>query len=261
MNDRKIRLYLNMAQCGGTLFSKCIGCMEGVMLLSEIHPLGSGTYNPITQASRWYELFSEADKQALAAQGEELSYLDAIDAIYPLAAARGKTLVLRDWSHLDFNGIPFSDDPPGYSTHLELLRTKFDVVAAATVRHPVAQWLSLARRLKQNCDVPLGPFLSGYRKFAELAAEVGFVRYEALVDNPDRTLEKLCGNLDIPFDRTYDERWAANGHVTGDSSVEREIRNDNPLPGYPASVILEFEKSPDYRPALSLLGYKPAMAA
>lgn len=260
MNDRKIRLYLNMARCGGTLFSKCIGCMDGVMLLSEIHPLGTGVYNPITQASRWYDLFTEADKQALAARGEEVSYLEAIEAIYPLAEARGKTLVLRDWSHLDFNGIPFSEDPPGYSTHLELLKTKFDVVAAATVRHPVPQWLSLVRHLENYCDVPLAPFLSGYRKFAELAAEVGFVRYENLVGDPDRALEELCGNLEIPFDRSYDERWATNRHVTGDNSVEREIRNDTPLPSYPASVILEFEKSPDYRPALSLLGYKPAMA-
>jgi hypothetical protein len=129
------------------------------------------------------------------------------------------------------------------------------------VRHPVAQWLSLATHLKKYCNVPLASFLSGYLKFAELAAEVGFVPYGDLVDNPDRTLEKLCGNLEIQFDRTYDERWAAYRHVTGDNSVECEIRSGNPLPSYPASVILDFERSPDYRPALGLLGYKPAIAA
>jgi hypothetical protein len=57
MGNPNIRLYLNLARSGGTPFSKCIGCMEGAMLLSEIHTLGSGTYNPITQVSRWYELF------------------------------------------------------------------------------------------------------------------------------------------------------------------------------------------------------------
>ncbi len=261
MSERKIRLYLNLAQCGGTLFSKCIGSMDGVLLLSEIHPLGSQTYNPITQASRWYDLFSDDDKESLRSKGNEITYLDAIEAIYPLVGARGQTLVIRDWSHLDFNGMPFTEEPPGRSTHLEILQSRFDVVAAATVRHPVPQWLSLVKHLKGICEVPLGAYLSGYRKFAQLAAEVGFVRYEDLLDRPDKTLEALCGKLQIPFDLTYDERWASNRKVTGDNSVEREIRNRNPLPTFPGATILEFEKSPDYRPALSLLGYKPAQAA
>lgn len=178
-----------------------------------------------------------------------------------MAEARGQTLLLRDWSHLDFTGVPYLDDPPHYSTHLETLESKFEVVAAATVRHPVPQWLSLVKFLKNKGDVPLGPFLAGYRKFAELAARVGFVRYEDLLDHPDRTLETLCRGLEIPFDLTYDERWATNRHVTGDNSVEREIRNRDPLPSYPAVTILEFEKNPDYRAALRLLGYKPAQAA
>jgi len=69
MSERKIRLYLNMARSGGTLFSKCVGCMDGVMLLSEIHPLGTALFNPVTQASRWYDLFSEEDRTALLEKG------------------------------------------------------------------------------------------------------------------------------------------------------------------------------------------------
>jgi hypothetical protein len=267
MSKPKIRLYLNLARSGGTLFSKCIGCMDGVMLLSETHPLGGATYNPISQASRWYNLFSDADKQALAAQGDEISYLDAIDAIYPLVEARGQTLLIRDWSHLDFTGVPFRDDLPGYSTHLEQLQSRYDVIAAATVRHPVPLWLSLVHHFKERCDVPLNDFLAGYRKFAELALETGFVRFETMLKNPEPTLKKLCSILEIPFDESYRERWASNRFVTGDSGVkgdnamEDEIRQSAEEPIYPSSVILDFERSPDYRPALSLLGYKPAKSA
>lgn len=39
------------------------------MLLSEIHPLGTALFNPVTQASRWYDLFSEEDRKALLEKG------------------------------------------------------------------------------------------------------------------------------------------------------------------------------------------------
>lgn len=43
----KIRIFHNLGRSGGTLICKCLGCMEHIVLLSEIHPLGTNYYNPL----------------------------------------------------------------------------------------------------------------------------------------------------------------------------------------------------------------------
>ena len=57
---------------------------------------------------------------------------------------------------------------------------------------------------------------SGYRLFAELAAEAGFVTYEAVTAAPDEHCARLCGLLDVAFDPGYAERWAGWKKITGD---------------------------------------------
>ncbi len=42
-----VRLVHHLARSGGTLISRCLGCMSGVLLLSEIHPLGTRHFNPL----------------------------------------------------------------------------------------------------------------------------------------------------------------------------------------------------------------------
>ena len=64
-----LRLLHHMARSGGTLISKCLGCMSGVLLLSEIHPLGTNHFNPLVQAQRWYGLLSSQDLIELKARG------------------------------------------------------------------------------------------------------------------------------------------------------------------------------------------------
>ncbi len=45
-----IRVLHQLARTGGTIISKCLGAMAGVVLLSEINPRGVETYNPLAQA-------------------------------------------------------------------------------------------------------------------------------------------------------------------------------------------------------------------
>jgi hypothetical protein len=37
MEKRKLRMIHNMARSGSTLMYKCVGCMDGVVLLGELH--------------------------------------------------------------------------------------------------------------------------------------------------------------------------------------------------------------------------------
>src|SRR5512145_1245226 len=73
-----LRLLHHMARSGGTLISKCLGCMSGVVLLSEIHPLGTNHFNPLLQAQRWYGLLSTQDLIDLKGRGR-IGFADAIE--------------------------------------------------------------------------------------------------------------------------------------------------------------------------------------
>jgi hypothetical protein len=114
--------------------------MEGVSLLSEINPLGMEHYNPLKQASDWYE-FVTPDEVRTIAVGKTDDLLTAMELIQHRAQDRGMTLVVRDWAHLDWIGFPFVD-PPLQLTWQTVFDDPSSVRTCATVRHPVDQYLA-----------------------------------------------------------------------------------------------------------------------
>lgn len=253
----KIRLLHHMARSGGTLISKCLGCMDGVMLLSEIHPSGTRWFNPIGQAQQWYEAFTADEIEAFRRQGQ-IDFADAITQIAWRAGERRQTLVLRDWSHLDFTGVPFVRKPAHRLMLAEALRPHCDLVQACTVRHPIDQWLSLSRLQIMQGRLFLEPFLEGYRRFAEVALEIGFVRYEDVTDRADAALADLCLRLEFDFDPTFGERWATYDKITGDTSGSRGGQQIRAVPRREVApeVLAAVAGNDDYRAALELLGYE-----
>src|SRR5512132_3587664 len=172
-----LRLVHHMARSGGTLISKCLGCMSGVVLLSEIHPLGTNQFNPLVQAQRWYGLLSSQDLHDLKSRGR-IGFVDAIELIRRRADDCGQRLVIRDWSHLDFTGVPFIAKPAHRLLTAEALARRFELLQVCTVRHPLDQWLSLSQLAVVQGRLTLEGFLAGYRRFAEVASGIGFHRYE-----------------------------------------------------------------------------------
>lgn len=153
-----------MARAGGTLVSRCLGCMNGVALLSEIHPAGVRYFNPLNQAHHWFQLLTPWDLEHIA-QGSGLSFSDAIGLINQRCREQGKHLVLRDWGHLDFTAVPFLDTPSYRLTLADVLAGEFSVVHTAVVRHPADQKLSaLCERLKIPFDSTYKARWSSYDK-------------------------------------------------------------------------------------------------
>src|SRR5918996_211348 len=64
-----LRLLHQMARSGGTVISRCLACMSGVALLSEVHARATGFVDPLAQAQAWFAPFGRAEWEALCARG------------------------------------------------------------------------------------------------------------------------------------------------------------------------------------------------
>ena len=254
MNRPPIRILSNLARAGGTLVSRCLGAMDNIVLLSEIHPLGTQLFNPLEQAHDWYKLIQSEET------GRQYNFIDTIQLVEQRCRTSGKTLVIRDWAHLDFIGVPFLKRPSYRKQLNKALAGAFDVRQYALVRHPADQWLSTARLKVMEGHLDLEAFLAGYRRFAEQATASGFMRYEDFTREPVTQIEQLCQQLQLDFDAGFINKWSANSHVTGDiSGMSRGSRFAKICPLQRRSIDktlqATLQKNPDYCQALELLGY------
>jgi hypothetical protein len=250
-----------MARSGGTLISKCIGCMDNIALLSEIHPFtATGQFNPLLQANNWLGVDVATELQNRS-EGQDVNWLEAIELIHHSVTARGSQLVVRDWTHLDYTGVPWVE--PSYQlTTAQVLATRFEIHQAFTVRHPIEQWNSLIKLGVIEGKLDVATFMKGYRAFAEQSAQAGFVRYEDFTADPEDSMQQLCAALAINYDPGFISKWSSFTKVTGDVSAEgpgraTTARQITPLiRREPDTQLLEtFRQCPDFAPSLELLGY------
>jgi protein O-GlcNAc transferase len=252
----RIRILHQLARSGGTVICRCLASMENIVLLSEIHPLGGRMFNPLQQAMEWYGLLDAAEFES--AVRERWSFTAAVALIAQRCAEQDKYLVLRDWSHLDYIGIPFTQ--ARYRPELyENLQHEFDVIRYASVRHPLDQWLSLTKNPLFAQRLGPGKYLKGVRRFAEMASTTGFLHYEDFAADSDSALIKLCAALQLPFDQSYQARWASYSNITGDVLEGRSDANEiKPLPRQSASSdwLHSLSRHSDYQRILDLLAYE-----
>jgi hypothetical protein len=250
-----IRILHQLARSGGTVICRCLASMDDIVLLSEIHPRGSHMFNPLQQAMEWYGLLPATELEALVR--EKISFVDAIALIAGRCAEQGKVLVLRDWSHLDYIGIPFVQ--ASYRPMLaEVLERDFELVRFGTVRHPLDQWLSLTKNPLFAERLAAGKYLKAVRRFAEMVASCGFLQYEKFTADPDSSLHQICKSLQIPYDAGYRDRWASYTNITGDVLPGRSESSEiKVLPRQNTDPKLQndFSGRADYQRVLQLLNY------
>lgn len=232
--------------------------MRGVVLLSEVHPDTMKFIDPVAQARDWHQLVSAAEAKAWKSRGG-VDFKQLMTLVAFRAQQQKKTLLLRDWSHIDYHGIPYTK-PTMQPRIVEALAEQFEIVRTATVRHPIDTYLSLMNlAIMHNRPLPVRQYLDGCERFAEEAASIGFIRYEDFTNRPEDTLRTICERLDMPFDATYAERWAANDHVTGDTTGTRGGKSEiRPLERRRADdkIIEAFRAIDSYRRIKVLLGYE-----
>ncbi len=253
----RVAIISHLASSGGTAITKCIACMEGVTLLGEIHPTASVAlpqFNPLYQYRRWYGLSDplKAELDSLG-NGGETTVADILECLAIDAARRGTTLVLRDWSHVDYvagGGLP----PRGRPSLLAVLAPRMETRLLVSMRHPLDIWLSMISSRFAKPD-GLAFVMAGIRHFADYAVQNGVMTYEAFIADPDAWLTAATARLDVPFDPSWQKRWASYRNVTGDSG--RRSGEIAPRPRRPVSeeMLALVNANADYRHACDLLGY------
>jgi predicted O-linked N-acetylglucosamine transferase (SPINDLY family) len=255
-----IRVFHNMARSGGTLVCKCIGSINETVLLSEIHPKGHKHFNPIQQARQWHDLLHPVDLDLLNRK-KNVKFAQAIKLIYSRASEISQKLVIRDWAHLDFIGVPFLEKPEYKMGLLDELRPHFDFKQIALVRHPVDQWLSLSKLQVMKNHLDIDHYLKGYLEFTKQAAEIGYIRYEDFTADPLWQMKILCEKLQLDFDQDFINKWYDYEKITGDTGKQSrgsKLRQIKSLPRQPVpSELLEkFRANEDYWQALKILNYQ-----
>jgi len=195
MNE--IAILYSLARSGGTLISKCLGCIPGNILLSEINPRWA-YFNPLDQAKDWFRVIHERDILALKDSGN-YNYPGAIKLISDRCSEKCLNLVIRDWTHVDFIPGNYPVSPVYKLSRLEIMQKGYEVRHIALTRHPVDTFLSLARLSDYRVKIRIVQYLYGARAYAEAAASVGFVRFEDLCLDPDAALENICNTLHQRF--------------------------------------------------------------
>ncbi|MDF1809496.1 MAG: hypothetical protein P1U42_07360 [Phycisphaerales bacterium] len=261
-NRRKptIRVIRNLARSGGTLIGKCLGCMDHVTMISEFHPSDLNTTQPMKQAHEWFGLVDNKDIQRWKVRPP--TAFQFVSICETRANARGDSLLIRDWSHLDYIGVPFTKPQFGFAL-ADILDGAYELKTATTVRHPIDQYLSLLQIPFVSSKLSFDCYIHGCFKFAQFANEHGFYRYEDFTSNPDSVLQSLCEDLDLEYDGSYKQKWFSYTKITGDTqqaigrgATKKTIESFDRKP-IADDVIAKFRANSEYQQACELLGYAP----
>ena len=255
-----LRLIYSLSRSGCTLISKCLGSMNNHYVLSEIHPKTTSIFNPVYQGFQWYHLFNQEEIDDL--KDRRLSYIEAIQRLEQKSTKKGGSLIIRDWSHIDFIGVPFFKKATCQFTQSQILKNHFKLIEVAVVRHPIDVWLSLSTLSIMKESIRKGlftinSFLTSYLAFAKEASKVEFIRYEDFTRDPSKVLQNVCRTLALMYDDNYKNRWYLNSKVTGDVVSTRGSNKIVTLKrrNIDRNTLYGFENSETYLEALRILNY------
>lgn len=240
----EVRLIHHLPCSGGTIITRCLDALEQTAIISEVHPeMGMRRrVHPLKQLQAAYGLIDQSDL--------DHAFVEEIRLAAQRCVERGFFLIVRDHAAADFLAERFEH----LRTHT-VLADHFDLIPVFTVRHPIDTWLGM--RAQGWIEMPIAQYAQRFLRFARLACETGYERYEDFVRRPEVVVEALCRRLRLPFEEDFMSRLESAGkHLTGASGrqLTTTIGPRQRRPMDPADIAA-FESCPEYLEALDLLGY------
>lgn len=259
-SEREVSVYYCFARSGGTLINRCLGCIPGNLVLSEVNPMGS-IATVESQARDWLRLVPahEYERFITMPYGEKILFLAAA------AAASGNRLIIRDWPTLNFlGGIHWQHFFPSgvleqdfYLEHYGLLRH-----SAVISRRSAAVYESLTRSFAHLKDLSIDEFGSAYLAYARAVASFPVIHFEEFCETPVSEIRKLCAALHCVSSEDFVSGFSHFVNCTGDNNLAAISRGGNserilPLPDSPEAPAWNVaEKDERCQEADRLLGYR-----
>jgi hypothetical protein len=206
--------------CGGTLLARMFGALPGFVVLSETNPrsanLFGGHLNPLSQLRQWRPELTER----LSAWNEsEIGYPwrfgQMLDILDQTATEKGLRLLIRDYTYIDFIGVPYVWPVPCDCSLDLAFDGRFAMTELFLVRRPPDQLASLRIHPPFANLITAQWLLDGYRAFLAAKPGIPIYRYEDLMAAPQVTFRRMCETLQVPFNVRGLTDFQSVKHVTG----------------------------------------------
>ncbi|BAK67566.1 hypothetical protein SLG_28910 [Sphingobium sp. SYK-6] len=247
----------HLACTGGSLISKVVAALPGVVLLSEIDPLST------MELAREKPRFAPTDvilalKQAARPVPERIvvnTFLASIGTMNASLGTLGHRLVIRDHAHSHFYTMVEPDSRPTLRELLLPMAARLRSVV--TIRHPLDSFGALKLNLWKEDFHPfnLEEYCIRFQKFIRRYEDVPLVRYEDFVASPAIVLEEICDILNLPFDVSA-LGMIGNIRMTGDSGRTGSTIKKRPRRDLPDEIEIQRSSRP-YRDICARFGYEP----
>ena len=254
---RSLPVLLSFGRSGGTLVNQLLGTHPDCLVLSEVNPAAS--FKPVAdQAIQWLQLIEPDRADAFTL----LPYAEQIRALADLAQSRAKTLVVRDWTSVNY--IAGSSAYAHPSRKLEQIiyldLAGLDVLPLSIVRRSEAVFASWRRNFAQFASLDADVFIDAYLDYAAAVRQYPSVKLEDLRADPHAELRRILEIFGLsiePLDFVLAEfhrftRCTGNNTLSepAESAVAAEV-----LPPGPRARALEGKVAARFALADEWLGY------
>ena len=217
----RIPLLISFARSGGTLLNQLLGSHPDVLILSEVNP--SGSVKPLSdQAVEWLGLLKLGGKKAF----ENMLFSDQIKVLKKTAEEKGKVLILRDWSSINFVDTRTRGwrQPSGILETPEILKAAgLEVDGLVVTRRYHSLRRSLRATFQEFAQMPEDSLARAYLAYARAASVWPQLHLEDLQAHPDVVLQKVFEQFGLSLDaipsvlRTFSRFAKCTGNNTAES--------------------------------------------
>lgn len=213
----EVSVYYCFARSGGTLINRCLGCIPGNLVLSEVNPMGS-IVTVESQARDWLGLVPahEYERFSTMPYGEKILFLAAA------AAASGKRLIIRDWPTLNYlGGVHWEYFFPSGVLEQDFYLERYGLLRHSAVisRRSAAVYESLTRSFAHLKDLSVEDFGSAYLGYAQAVASFPVIHFEDFCETPAPEFRRLCEALRCRFADDFVTAFSSFVNCTGDNSL------------------------------------------
>ncbi|MFE1747908.1 hypothetical protein [Coleofasciculus sp. H7-2] len=218
----KIPVIYSFARSGGTLINRCLGCISGNIILSEVNPHASLV--PIeVQARDWFKLVSSGNFSDFSKK----TYADKIRLLAEAARQQGSHLIIRDWTTINFLDRA-SDDIYAPSMLLEqelyLEQYGFNIYPVMLARRSADVYESLTRTFKHLRNLSIKEFGNCYLAYVQKVSTYPLFHYESFCLEPEKELKRMCDVLGVNYSDTFVTEFSKFTYCTGDNTLPKPSR-------------------------------------